>query len=256
MLKDTLLEAAQTAGEIMKDNFHAHYKISRKDAVNDLVTEIDKKSEKAIIATIQRDFPDHEILSEEIGAIAMPSEYKWIIDPIDGTVNFAHGLPICCVSLAVEVSGEMRMGAVFNPFSEELFFAEKGKGAWCNEDSISVSSNEEIEKAFLVTGFPYVWEGAGRDPIRVFEKLVKSGLPVRRLGSAALDLCYVASGRFDGFWEFSLNAWDTAAGFLMVEEAGGKVTDFANERYSPYQKELLATNGGIHEKMLETINQL
>lgn len=254
MLKDTLLEAIHTAGHIMKDNFTKNYKISSKGEGNDLVTEIDKRCEAAIIAIIEKDFSDYEILSEEIGAIKRSSDYKWIIDPIDGTVNYAHGLPICCVSIGIEKSGEIIIGAVYNPFLEELYLAEKGKGATCNNEPISVSENDQLDTAFLVTGFPYVWKGAGKDPIRVFERLVRKGLPVRRLGSAALDLCWVASGKFDGFWEHHLNAWDSAAGFLIVEEAGGRVTDFEGNRYSPYQSQLLATNGKIHEQLLNTIN--
>src|SRR5699024_269142 len=142
-----------------------------------------------IIAIIHKKHPKHEILSEEIGAIEKPSDHKWIIDPIDGTVNFAHGLPICCVSVALEVSGEVTMGAVYNPFIKELYMAEKGEGATCNDKAISVSDNDRLEKAFLVTGFPYIWNDVGKDPVRVFEKLVREGLSVRRLGSAALDLC-------------------------------------------------------------------
>lgn len=254
MLKEPLLEAAKTAGEIMRNNFTKNYKVSSKGSVNDLVTEIDKRCEAAIISVIHDRFPDHEILSEEIGALASGSSYKWIIDPIDGTVNFAHGLPICCVSIAIEKGGEIIMGAVYNPFLDELYFAEKGKGAVLNEANIRVSDNDKLEQAFLVTGFPYVWKNAGKDPIRIFEQLVSQGLPVRRLGSAALDLCWVAAGKFDGFWEHHLNAWDSAAGFLIVEEAGGTITDFSGNRYSPYQSQLLATNGKIHEQLLNTIN--
>src|SRR5690625_1921869 len=254
MLKNTLLEAVRTACDIMRDNFTRDYKISSKDRVNNLVTEIDKRCEEAIIGIIHKKFPEHEILSEEIGAIEKPSDHKWIIDPIDGTVNFAHGLPICCVSVALEIAGEVTMGAVYKPFIEELYMAEKGEGATCNDESISVSDNNLLGKAFLVTGFPYTWDEAGKDPIRVFEKLVREGLPVRRMGSAALDLCWVASGKFDGFWEHQLNAWDTAAGFLMVKEAEGRITDFKGAPYSPYQEQLLATNGKIHEQLIKTIN--
>lgn len=255
MLKNALLEAALAAGQIMKENFSENYKVSSKGSINDLVTEIDKRCEKAIIDIILNSFPDHEILSEEMGSIEGSSPYKWIIDPIDGTVNYAHGVPICCVSIAVEVSGKMELGAVYNPFLEELYVAEKGKGAKLNDQLIRVSENDDLNKAFLVTGFPYVWEDAGKDPIRIFEELVRKGLPVRRLGSAAMDLCWVACGRFDGFWEPHLNAWDSAAGFLMVEEAGGVVTDFNGDRYAPYQSQLLATNGKIHEQLLKIIHQ-
>ncbi len=254
MLKDTLIKAARAAGEIMQRNFTRDYTVTSKTSVNDLVTEIDKRCEEAIISIIHDRFPDHEILSEEIGALESPSAYKWIIDPIDGTVNFAHQLPICCVSIAVENGEGIELGAVYNPFMDELYVAETGKGATLNGKTIRVSENDKLEQAFLVTGFPYVWKDAGKDPIRVFEQLVRKGLPVRRLGSAALDLCWVAAGKFDGFWEYHLNPWDSAAGFLMVEEAGGTVTDFKGHRYSPYQSQLLATNGKVHEQLLNTIH--
>ncbi len=254
MLKDILLKAVHAAGRLMEENFSKDYKISSKRSVNDLVTEIDKRCEKTIIEIIRRSYPGHEILSEEMGAIEKPSSHKWIIDPIDGTVNYAHGMPICCVSVAVEISGRIELGAVYNPFLKELYIGEKGKGATLNDKPIRVSDNEDLNTAFLVTGFPYVWKDAGNDPIRIFEQLVRKGLPVRRLGSAAMDLCWVACGRFDGFWEHHLNAWDSAAGYLIVEEAGGRVTDFKGSKYSPYQSQLLATNGKIHEQLLKTID--
>lgn len=255
MLKETLLKAAREAGAVMEKHFHGAFGISSKLTVNDLVTEVDKFSEETIVQIIRDTYPDHYILSEEAGKMAQDSAYKWIIDPIDGTVNYAHGIPLCCVSIAVEKNGEMLMGAVYNPFLKELFFAEKGKGAFLNDERISVSKNKDINSAFLVTGFPYQWEDINNDPLQVFSHYVKEGLPVRRLGSAAIDLCWVACGRFDGFWEHQLNAWDSAAGFLMVEEAGGRVTDFNGNDYSPYQKRLLATNGLIHAALLETINR-
>lgn len=256
MLKTILLEATRAAAVIMKENFLKEFKVSSKGTINNLVTEIDKSCEAAIIEIIRKEYPDHQILSEEAGKLEQASEYKWIIDPIDGTVNYANGLPICCVSVALEKAGVIEMGAVCNPFLNELYFAERGSGATLNDQKIQVSSNDHLESAFLVTGFPYVWDSvAGSDPIKVFERLVRQGLPVRRLGSAALDLCWVASGRFDGFWEHHLNAWDSAAGFLIVEEAGGKITDFSGNAYSPYQEQLLATNGLIHEQLLKAINQ-
>lgn len=255
MLKETLLEATREAGRLMKANFGGPYKISSKSGINDLVTEIDKLCEEAIFRIIGSRYPDHFILSEEAGELKQDSPYKWIIDPIDGTVNFAHGVPLCCVSVALEKDGAMLMGAVYNPFLEEFFFAEKGKGATLNGQPISVSANSQLESAFLVTGFPYQWEEMPNDPMQVFGKFVKAGLPLRRMGSAAIDLCWVACGRFDGFWEHNLNAWDAAAGYLIVEEAGGSVTDLKGNAYSPYQPRLLATNGLIHEALLTAIAQ-
>jgi myo-inositol-1(or 4)-monophosphatase len=183
----------------------------------------------------------------------MDSEYKWIIDPIDGTINFAHGIPICCVSIGVEKNGSMVMGAVYNPFLKEFFFAEKGSGAFLNEKKISVSEQTEVVRSCLVTGFPYTYLDQPNGPLECFDRFIRRGVPVRRLGSAAMDLCWVAAGRFDGFYEHKLNAWDSAAGFLIVEEAGGKVTDFNGSPYSPYQPHLLATNGRIHDEMLRWI---
>ena len=222
--------------------------------VNDLVTQADEESEQAIFEVIRKDFPDHYILSEEAGELKMDSNIKWIIDPIDGTVNFANGIPICCVSIGVEQDGEIILGAVYNPLLNEFFFAQKGFGATLNENRIQVSDKPDLKRSCLVTGFPYSYLDVPNGPLQVFEQLIRQGIPVRRLGSAAIDLCWVAAGRFDGFYEHNLNAWDSAAGFLIVEEAGGKVTDFKGDYYSPYQPNLLATNGKIHNDLLSAIN--
>ncbi|KYP15786.1 inositol monophosphatase family protein, partial [Flavihumibacter sp. CACIAM 22H1] len=225
-----------------------------KEGVNNLVTEADHAAEKAIIATIREAFPDHFILSEESGEMATESPFKWIIDPIDGTINFANGIPICCVSVALEVNGVITMGAVYNPIINEFFLAEKGKGASLNGKPLHVSDKADVLSSCLVTGFPYTFLDMPNGPLDCFERFIRRGVPVRRLGSAAIDLCWVAAGRFDGFYEHKLNAWDSAAGFLMVEEAGGKVTDFTGAYYSPYQPFILATNGKIHDDMLGWIN--
>jgi myo-inositol-1(or 4)-monophosphatase len=252
-IKNTLLNAAHPAAAILRHFFEGTFEIESKDTINNLVTEVDKKSEAAIIHVILTAYPDHFILSEEVGELSTESNYKWIIDPIDGTVNFAHGIPICCISIGVEKDGIMMMGCVFNPFMNELFFAEKGKGAFLNGKPIRVSKKAELESACLVTGFPYRWAKIDTDPIPVFENFIRKGLPVRRLGSAAIDLCWVACGRFDAFWEYNLNPWDIAAGYLIIEEAGGTVTNFKGEPYSVYHKETLATNGFIHQQMLDEI---
>jgi myo-inositol-1(or 4)-monophosphatase len=203
---------------------------------------------------IREEFADHYILSEEIGALAMDSSYKWIIDPIDGTVNFANGIPLCCVSIAIEKDGVIIMGAVYNPMLDEFFFAEKNQGAFLNDQKIQVSEQSQVKHACLVTGFPYSYLNSENGPLEVFGRLIREGIPVRRLGSAAIDLCWVAAGRFDGYYEHKLQAWDSAAGFLMVEEAGGKVTDFKGDYYSPYQPHLVATNGKIHDELLKWIS--
>lgn len=254
MLKATLLKATQAGAKVLKEYFNGTFEISSKSTANDLVTEADKKAEAAILAVIRDEYPDHYILSEETGEIASNSNTKWIIDPIDGTVNFAHNIPLCCVSIGVEQDGEIILGAVYNPIINEFFFAQKGFGATLNDQKISVSKKTDMSKACLVTGFPYNWEEMPNDPMQVFERFVKQGQPVRRLGSAAIDLCWVAAGRFDGFWEHNLNAWDSAAGSLIVTEAGGKVTDFKGNAYKPEQRRVLATNGHIHNDLLQVIN--
>ncbi|MGL6268355.1 MAG: inositol monophosphatase family protein [Chitinophagaceae bacterium] len=254
MLKNTLKKAAREAGQLMKERFNSGFSVDTKDGVNDLVTEVDHASEKLIMEIIRSAFPDHFILSEEVGEIKMDSAYKWIIDPIDGTVNYANGIPICCVSIGVEHQGKMILGAVFNPFMEEFFFAERGAGAFLNEQRIRVSDKDNVSHSCLVTGFPYTYLEMTNGPLEVFGRFIRKGIPVRRLGSAAIDLCWVAAGRFDGFYEHKLNPWDSAAGFLLVEEAGGKVTDFEGNPYSPYQPHIVATNGKIHDELLTWIN--
>jgi len=254
MIKNTLLKATEAGAKELQRFFNGEFTITNKEGINNPVTEADHASEKAIFDIIKQDFPGHFILSEEAGEIVMDSEYKWIIDPIDGTINFANGIPICCVSIALEHKGSIIMGAVYNPLMNEFFFAEKGSGATLNDKPIHVGNKTTVVTSCLVTGFPYTYLDLPNGPLDVFERLVRKGVPVRRLGSAAIDLCWVAAGRFDGFYEHKLQAWDSAAGFLMVEEAGGKVTDFNGHYYSVYQPHLLATNGKIHEEMLQVIN--
>jgi len=254
MLKSTLIEAAKAgAAEILRF-FNNDFKISNKEGVNNLVTEADHAAEKAIIEVIKTAFPGHQILSEEVGEIAQDSDYKWIIDPIDGTVNFAHGIPLNCVSIGIEYKGEIVMAAVYNPTKNEFYFAEKGKGATLNDKPIHVSNETETIKALLVTGFPYTYINMPNGPLEIFERFIRKGVPVRRLGSAAIDLCWVAAGRVDGFYEHKLEPWDSAAGYLIVEEAGGKVTDLEGNKFSVYQHRLLATNGKIHDEMIAVIN--
>jgi len=241
------------AGEI-KRFFNQSFTISNKEGKNNLVTEADHASEKAIISVIRKHYPDHFILTEESGELVQQSDYKWIVDPIDGTINFAHGIPINCVSIGIEYKGKMIMGMVYNPHMNELFFAEKGKGATLNGQPIHVSEETDAMKSCLVTGFPYIYLNMENGPLQVFERFIRQGVPVRRLGAAAIDLCWVAAGRFDGFYEHKLEAWDSAAGYLIVEEAGGKVTDFSGSQFSVYQHRIVATNGFIHDQMLSIIN--
>src|SRR5687768_3361620 len=225
MLKSTLIRATEAGAIELKRFFNGPFKISNKEGINNLVTEADHAAEKAIIDVITEDFPEHNILSEEAGEVliiarkqGVDSEYKWIIDPIDGTVNFANAIPICCVSIGLEHNGEIIMGAVYNPNMNEFFLAQKGSGATLNDKKIQVSDKTEVIKSCLVTGFPYTYLDEPNGPLQVFEKFIRLGIAVRRLGSAAIDLCWVAAGRFDGFYDHRLHAWDSAAGFLMVGE--------------------------------------
>ncbi len=253
MMKATLLEVIQAAGVLVKEGFEKDFSISHKDGINNLVTEIDQASEKFIVNALSNAFPEHGFIGEEFGNKNDTADFKWIIDPIDGTVNFAHRVPLCCVSIALAYKEEVLLGAVFNPMMNELFFAEKGKGAYLNNKPIKVSQKTDIQTAFLVTGFPYHFPETKVHPLEIFTKVVGKGLPVRRLGSAALDLCWVACGRFDAFWEYNLQAWDIAAGYLIVEEAGGKVTNFSKEKYTIWDKETLASNAVMHDDMLQLL---
>ncbi|HSQ45014.1 MAG TPA: inositol monophosphatase family protein [Ginsengibacter sp.] len=253
MYKQTLIEATQAGAKELMRFFNGTFTISNKEGINNLVTEADHAADKAIQEVIKRSFPGHGIVSEETAEKVTDSEYKWIIDPIDGTVNFANGIPICCVSIGLEHNGKMLMGAVYNPIFKEFYFAERGQGATLNEKKISVSNKAEVLRSCLVTGFPYTYLDQPNGPLQVFERLIRKGIPVRRLGSAAIDLCWVAAGRFDGFYEHQLNAWDSAAGFIIVEEAGGKVTDLKGDTYSPYHPGIIATNGIIHDELIEWV---
>lgn len=254
MYKQILINATNAGAHELKSFFNGAFTISNKEGVNNPVTEADFASDNAIREVIKTAFPDHGIVSEESDEKISTSDYKWIIDPIDGTVNFANGIPICCVSIGLEHKGEMLMGAVFNPIINEFFFAEKNKGATLNGHTISVSDKADVLRSCLVTGFPYTYLDQPNGPLEVFSRLIKKGIPVRRLGSAAIDLCWVAAGRFDGFYEHELHAWDSAAGFLIVEEAGGKVTNLKGEKYSPYEFGIVATNGKIHDELISWVN--
>jgi len=254
-----LLVAEETAligGEILRAGFGTLFDISSKEGKNNLVTEYDLKAEKAIIENILKHFPDHEILAEESGLKSMPnSSYRWIIDPLDGTVNFAHNIPIFSVSIACEKDGEILCGAIYQPLLNEMFIAGKDSGAYLNGKLIKVSDNNNLDSAILVTGFPYNVDENPFNCLGTFTDMVKKGIPVRRLGSAALDLVYVAAGRFDGFWEAELKPWDVAAGTIILTEAGGKLSDYDGDEYSIYGKTILATNGKIHDSALEVINR-
>lgn len=251
------MEAALEAGRFLKLNVGKIKSIERKNGEEtNLVTEIDKESEALIIKKIHQHFPSHAILGEESGKDEVVSNYRWIIDPLDGTTNFTHGLPVFCVTIGIEHNGEIIAGAIYNPNADEMFSAEKGKGAFLNGKKISVSTNDSLINSLLVTGFPY---NVKENPEHVTEHFVNF-LPiaqgVRRLGSAALDMAYVACGRFDGYWEVILNPWDKAAGIIIVKEAGGMVTDFTGSAKNIiYSKNTLTTNGKIHTDMLAVLKK-
>ncbi|MFT4061623.1 MAG: inositol monophosphatase family protein [Edaphocola sp.] len=251
-MKETLMRAIMEAGELVGKSFNGPFAVTNKEGKNNLVTEIDQASERLINSIVKEAYPHHGFVGEEYGSHDGEAYYKWIVDPIDGTVNFAHGVPLCCISIGLMGGDSLLMGAVYNPMLNELFFAERGKGATLNGQPIHVSQKTDVGAAYVVTGFPYNFEETF-NPITILERVVRRGIPVRRLGSAALDLCWVACGRFDAFWEYNLNAWDVAAGYLIVSEAGGKVTDFNNAPYSVWNKQTLATNGLIHDDLRKII---
>ncbi len=252
----TAIEAALEAGRFLKMNVGKVKQVERKHGEEtNLVTEVDRKSEEMIISRIKRRFPHHDFLAEESGSHNKQSEYRWVIDPLDGTTNFTHGFPIFCVSIALEVKGEVVLGVVFDPNSEELFTVEKGSGAFLNNRPIRVSTISKLRESLVVTGFPYTIRNNPGNAVQHFTNFLMEAQAVRRLGSAALDLCYVAAGRFDGYWEVSLNPWDMAAGVLLLEEAGGKFTDFRGFPSTIYNQNVLVTNGLIHEQMVEVLKR-
>jgi len=250
-LRDYLRFARQTAvgaGNLLLKKANKHNRVSFKGRIN-LVTEADLASERYIIKAIEKKFPNHSILAEEESAKNKASEFKWIIDPLDGTTNFAHGFPFYCVSIALEYRGEIILGVVYDPQREELFHATIGGGSFLNGKKIHVTEETKLSRALLATGFPYDIGSSNEDNLKNFARFAKVARGIRRPGSAALDLCYLACGRIDGFWELKLSPWDTAAGKLIVEEAGGRVTDFNGEKYFIYGKYILASNGRIHNQM-------
>lgn len=252
----TAVEAVLRAGDVQMAHFGRDLQVDKKGAI-DLVTNIDVDVERGFRAMIADRFPDHVVLGEEFVAAgereAVP-RFCWVFDPVDGTTNYAHGLPIFCSSLALEIDGHPVVGAVYDPTRPELFTAERGHGAWLNGRPLRVSRADALIDSLLVTGFPYTVQQDPGELVGLFGEFLRTSRAVRRLGSAAIDLCYVAAGRFDAFWEQKLNPWDTSAGALIVEEAGGRVTDGAGQAFSSRTGSIVASNGLIHEAMLETIH--
>jgi myo-inositol-1(or 4)-monophosphatase len=251
------IQTARDAGRILAERFGRKIEISNKSEI-DLVTESDLASERLIIERIKTYYPRHAILAEESGASEPAngekrSDWRWIIDPLDGTTNYAHGYPTFCVSIGLECQGRLELGVVYDPIRDEVFSAERGQGAALNGRRIRVSPTPSLASALLCTGFPYdVRERS--EFARHFTNFIMVAQAVRRDGAAALDLAYVAAGRFDGFWEEGLKPWDVAAGVLMIEEAGGRVSNYANGPFDIFTPPILASNGLIHEEMMQVLN--
>jgi len=251
----TAIEAVVHAGQLQLARFGTDMRVDKKGAI-DLVTEVDVAVERAFREMIAERFPDHQVLAEELGgSAAVPAGPCWVFDPIDGTTNYAHGLPIFCASLALEIDGVAQVGAVFDPNRQELFTAERGSGAFLNGRPLRVSSADALVDALLVTGFPYDVHQRIDEIVGLFGEFIGRARAVRRLGSAAIDLCWVAAGRMDGFWERDLKPWDIAAGALIAAEAGGQVTNCAGAPFTSRGRDVLATNGCLHAAMLEVIRQ-
>jgi myo-inositol-1(or 4)-monophosphatase len=252
---EAAIEIAREAGAILRADHDRPKEIVYKGEV-DLVTETDRRSEAVIVARLREKFPDHAIVAEEGGgAAAAGAKYCWHVDPLDGTTNFAHGYPCFAVSIGLTEHGEPIAGVVFNPVSDEMFTAAHGEGAYLNQKRIHVSPVEKLAHSLVATGFP-THQRKNSANINYYWEFTLHSHGVRRDGSAALDLCSVACGRFDGFWEFGLNSWDTAAGMLLVQEARGAITDFAGAPYHPGGPQLIASNGRIHSEMRETVNRV
>jgi len=244
---------ARQAGKILSERYDQEHEVNYKGVI-DLVTEVDRASEALLIGEVQRRFPTHRILSEEAGDLVGRDEHLWLIDPLDGTVNYAHGVPLFAVSIAYAHKGVVALGAVFDPMRDEMFLAERGGGAHLNGRSLKVSAADELVRSLLVTGFPYDTWTSERNNLEYFGRFARLTQGVRRLGSAALDLCYVGAGRFDGYWELSLHPWDLAAGGLVAEEAGARVTalDGGSDYISP-PCSLIAATPGIYNKMVDVL---
>ena len=251
---EAAIDLSRAAGDLL--NYYAdREKLVEFKGQANLVTVADKKSEELIIGGILARYPSHSVLAEESGVTQPGAPVQWIIDPLDGTTNFAHGYPFYCVSIAVEEDGEIVCGVVYDPVRDELFTAARGSGAFCNGEPIRVSDVDALSQALLITGFPYNFRERLQTVLSQFEKFLVASQAVRRGGSAALDLCYVACGRLDGFWELYLQPWDTAAGRIILEEAGGKVTNFKGAPFSIYMKEILASNGRLHGEMMGVLRE-
>lgn len=254
MIED-VIKIAKEAGEIVREGFGKNLEIKFKSNETNIVTNIDKASEEHIIDFIKKKYPSHGILAEEEGEVEKGDEFLWVIDPLDGTTNFAHGLPIFSISIGVVKNGETVAGVIYDVMMDMVYSAEKGGGAFANDKKISVNEGDNLKQSLLVTGFPYNIADNPYGALEKFAELTKATSGVRRLGSAAIDFCYVAKGVFEGFWEVNLNPWDICAGKFIVEEAGGLVTDFSGNKIDFYSKQILCSNGKVHNGMISILNK-
>jgi myo-inositol-1(or 4)-monophosphatase len=250
----TAVEAVVGAGELQMSRFGTKMRVDKKGAI-DLVTEVDFEVERMFRALIAERFPDHAVLAEEMGQTRAGASHQWVFDPLDGTTNYAHGIPIFCSTLALEIDGVPTVAAVFDPNRNELFTAERGVGAWLNGEPLRVSSAQTLIDSVLVTGFPYDVREPTRmqQTVRLFTAFLGRARAIRRLGSAAIDLCWVAAGRMEGFWEHALKPWDVMGGALIVQQAGGRVTGLDGSAWDAHQGHVLASNGHVHDEMLEVV---
>lgn len=253
--KKVLTSACAEAGKVLMRHLGNLEEIESKGSLCDVVTVADKKAEEVIVGMIRSSFPSHGILAEESGGMNEDSEYVWIIDPLDGTMNYSHTFPFFCVSVALEHHKEIVMGGIYAPVLDEFFFAERGRGATMNGDAISVSQIDVPERSLVITGFPHDIRERIDEYMSDLKKVIMATQGVLRVGSAALDLCSVACGRADAYYEEGIFAWDVAAGAIIIKEAGGKITDFSNNPFSPYAKQFIASNGLIHDRLVDLLRK-
>jgi myo-inositol-1(or 4)-monophosphatase len=246
------ITVARQAGSLLLEGLDHTPAIELKSPY-EVVTDIDRASEQLIVTTLVEQFPDHAILAEEGGGIERTSDYLWVIDPLDGTNNYAHGFPFFSVSIGLLRHGSLFLGVVYDPVRDQMFTAQAGSGAFCNGRRMSVSQTATVAASLLSTGFPYDYGITSENNREQFDRLQSCSQGVRRAGSAALDLAYVASGRFDAHWEFRLKPWDSAAGALLIQEAGGRLTDFQNQTWTPWSQTVIASNAHIHDELLAII---
>jgi myo-inositol-1(or 4)-monophosphatase len=252
-MKDFVVELAKEAGQVLMDHFERRLAVETKSSEIDLVTEADVASEKLIVEAIRERYPEHGILSEEGLGKEQAGEFLWLVDPLDGTVNYAHGYPVFCVSIALQREGQTVLGVIYNPVGDELFCAEKDQGAYCNKRRLSVSGVVGLRRSLLATGFPYARASIEDNNLAEFGRVMPRVQGVRRGGAATLDMAYVAAGRLDGYWEFHLSPWDWAAGDLLVREAGGRTSDVSGQPWRLRSNNMVATNGLLHEELLATL---